>query len=192
MPEARDLPLFCWDGELQRGRPERRQHIRLVCIGASAFLAGGLLGSVLWSPRPFLVWNATASSPIGLYRISHAREIAPGDMVLARPPQAVRRLAAERRYVPANVPLVKQVAAAHGDRVCALGEALSLNGRFLVLRRREDAAGRPLPWWTGCRELGPHQLFLLQKGAADSFDGRYFGVTEARDVMGEARLIWRP
>jgi type IV secretory pathway protease TraF len=105
---------------------------------------GALLGSVLWPPRPLLVWNATASSPIGLYRISHAREIAPGDMVLARPPEAARRLAAERRYLPANVPLVKQVAAAHGDRVCALGEALFVNGRFLALRRREDAAGRPL------------------------------------------------
>jgi type IV secretory pathway protease TraF len=72
-------------------------------------------------------------------------------------------LAGERRYLPVNVPLVKQVAAAEGDRACAIGEALFVNGRFLALRRRLDGAGRPLPWWSGCIDLGHGDLLLLTR-----------------------------
>ena len=38
-----------------------------------------------------------------------------------------------------------------GDRVCASGEVLSVNGRALVRRLRIDRAGRALPRWSGCR-----------------------------------------
>jgi type IV secretory pathway protease TraF len=33
------------------------------------------------------------------------------------------------------------------------------------------------------------QLFLLMEASA-SFDGRYFGVTKGRDIIGKARLLW--
>jgi type IV secretory pathway protease TraF len=111
-------------------------------------------------------------------------------MVVAWPPDTARRLAAERRYLPANVPFVKHVAAARDDRVCAAGEAVFVNGQFLALRRREDTAGRPLPWWTGCTTLEAGEFFLLMAGAEESFDGRYFGITDRRQVIGRARLLW--
>ena len=31
---------------------------------------------------------------------------------------------------------------------------------------------------------------LLLNPAPDSFDGRYFGVTQGRDIIGKARLLW--
>jgi type IV secretory pathway protease TraF len=111
-------------------------------------------------------------------------------MVLAWAPDAARRLAAERRYLPYNVPLVKHVAAAGNDRICAAGEAVFVNGQFAALRQSEDASGRPLPWWTGCRLLAPGEAFLLMPGAPDSFDGRYFGATEPSRILGRARLLW--
>jgi type IV secretory pathway protease TraF len=127
---------------------------------------------------------------LGLYRVLPAADVRPGETVVARAPAAFRRLAAERRYLPANVPLVKKVAAAAGDQVCAAGETVSVNGRFAALRWSEDRAGRPLPWWNGCRRLGRGELFLLMPGGADSFDGRYFGPTSPRQVVGRARLVW--
>ena len=37
--------------------------------------------------------------------------------------------------------------------------------------------------------LGPDEVLLL--GAAPrSFDGRYFGVTSRRDILGRAVLLW--
>ena len=149
-----------------------------------------MAATIIRPPRPLLVWNASASSPMGLYRVTRARGVRAGDMAIAWAPAVARRLAAQRHYLPANVPLVKRVAASGGDRVCAAGEVVFVNGRFLALRRLSDGAGRPMPWWNGCRQLEDGELFLLASGSADSFDGRYFGITGPQDVVGRARLLW--
>lgn len=191
MPEVRALSLFRWGEELRRRRIERRSgRIQVAAAVVAGAAAAALVGTMIRPPEPRLVWNGSASSPVGLYRVSAAATVAAGGMVIAWPPAAARRLAAERRYLPANVPLVKHVAAAPGDRVCAVGEALFVNGRFVARRRREDPMGRSLPWWSGCHELEEDELLLLMPGAPDSFDGRYFGVTKRRHVLGSARLLW--
>jgi type IV secretory pathway protease TraF len=114
-----------------------------------------------------------------------------GDMVIARTPLSVRALAAGRHYIPANVPLVKRVAGVPGDRVCAAGVTITVNGRPLAARRASDRLGRPLPWWTGCRTLRDGALLLVMADTPDSFDGRYFGPTSPSDVIGKATLLWR-
>jgi conjugative transfer signal peptidase TraF len=159
---------------------------------AALLAASAVCATLVWPPAPALVWNGSVSSPIGLYRVTAQAQVRSGHFVLAWPPAAARRLAAGRRYIPFNVPLVKQVAGAEGARVCAAGEAVFVNRRFVVPRRKEDGHGRPLPWWTGCRLLAPGELFLLAPSAPDSFDGRYFGPTPSRDVIGRARLVWAP
>ncbi|HYJ51578.1 MAG TPA: S26 family signal peptidase [Allosphingosinicella sp.] len=191
MPDPRDLTLFQWGEELRRRRLARRAgRLRTVVTAGAAVAVTALAATMMWPPRPLLVWNASASSPLGLYLVHSPRELAPGDMVVAWPPADARRLGSERHYLPANVPLVKRVAAAGGARVCAVGEAIFLNGHLATRRRTDDGAGRPLPWWTGCEDLREGDLFLLTPGAPDSFDGRYFGITRESDVVGAARLIW--
>ena len=191
MPEPRDIPLVRWGEELRRDRAERRRgRFRLFATAAATVAATAAVATLLWPPRPALLWNASASAPIGLYAVSTAAEVQPGDTVIAWPPAPARALAAERGYLPTNVPLVKRVAAARGDRVCAAGEAVFVNGRVEALRRNVDGAGRPLPWWTGCFDLGEGEYLLLMPGSAASFDGRYFGLTERRDLVGRARLLW--
>src|SRR3546814_7855156 len=81
-------------------------------------------------------------------------------MVIARVPDPWRMLAARRHYIPANVPLVKHVAAAAGDEVCALGQEVFINGRLVAERRAVDAGDRPMPSWSGCVRLHGSQLFL--------------------------------
>ena len=137
-----------------------------------------------------LVWNASASSPIGLYALAPWRAAERGDMAVAWPAPAARELAAVRRYLPRNVPLVKQVSAVEGDRVCARGKMISVNGRPLARRATHDPAGRRLPWWSGCRRLEPGELFLLSPHQPLAFDGRYFGITQAWRVLGRATLAW--
>src|SRR3546814_4504188 len=83
-----------------------------LCAGLAAALAGTLIAP----PRPRFVWNASASAPVGIYAVGDAAPLARGDMVIARVPDEYRMLAARRHYLPANVPLVKRVAAASGDR----------------------------------------------------------------------------
>jgi type IV secretory pathway protease TraF len=113
-----------------------------------------------------------------------------GDKVVAWAPSGARALAAARGYAPANVPLVKRVAAIAGDRVCGEGRDLRINRHTVVRRRPVDGKGLSMPWWQGCGVLPTGQLLILTS-APDSFDGRYFGPIEQGNVIGKAWLVWR-
>lgn len=156
------------------------------CAGLAAALGATLLAP----PRPRFVWNVSASAPVGLYLVSDVTALARGDTVIVRLPDRLRSLAARRRYLPGNVPLVKRVAAVAGDEVCAVGARVAVNERLVVARLERDAAGRPMPWWSGCIRLEPGEYLLLMTDSPASFDGRYFGVTSADDIVGRAQFLW--
>jgi conjugative transfer signal peptidase TraF len=162
-----------------------RQRRCLLGVAASgvALLAVGALAA------PVLVWNASASAPRGLYLRTMDRARV-GDLVLVGTPAAVRDLAARRGYVPANVPLVKRIAAASGDIVCAAGQAIAINARVVAHRLQTDSAGRPLPSWSGCRRLADGDVFLLMIGVPASFDGRYFGPVLRLSIVGKLVPLW--
>lgn len=163
---------------------------RLV-IALAGSCAGALTtAALLLHPAPRLVWNVSASAPIGLYAVQPNAPIQVGDMVIARVPVPYQTLAATRHYIPANVPLVKQVTASAGDQICALGRDVYRNGVWLAARRAKDGAGRTMPAWQGCVRLRAGQFFLLMATAPLSFDGRYFGVSLRRDIIGKAYLLW--
>lgn len=170
--------------------PAKKRRFGRWAIGCGG-LAAALAATLLAPPRPRLVWNASASAPVGLYAVGDGAPLARGDMVIARVPVEFRLFAARRHYLPANVPLVKRVAAAGGDEVCAAGARIFVNGQVVAVRLERDGAGRPMPWWSGCAELGLGEYFLVMADSAASFDGRYFGVSQARDIVGKARLIWQ-
>jgi len=138
---------------------------------------------------PWLVWNASASAPVGLYRVV-AGPAERGDLVPVPPPADVTALAAERGYLPAGVPLIKRVAAVAGDHVCAVGSAVVLHAQTVVRRLDTDAAGRPLPRWSGCRRLADGEVFLLMAETTESFDSRYFGPVPSASVMGRLVPLW--
>lgn len=182
-------PLLEWYPPLARELRARRRPvligggIGLALIGVSAAL------DLLVRPAPRLIWNASASAPIGLWRVDPHARFRTGDMVLVRTPESVRRLAAARHYLPANVPLLKRIAARDGDDVCALGDAIFVNGTWVANRRIADKRGRPLPWWSGCELLRGGRVLLLMD-APDSFDGRYFGPVDEASVIGKAVPLW--
>ena len=139
-------------------------------------------------PVPRLVWNASASLPIGLYRILPGGPRR-GDLVLVRPPENAAILADHRGYLPAGVPLVKRIAAVGGDRVCAVGGVVFINGQIVAHQLSADRAGRPLPRGSGCKVLGGDEIFVLAD-AADSFDSRYFGPVPTTTIIGRLVALW--
>lgn len=188
MTAPRELPLFAAAETLRRDRARRR---RLYVRGALLALGiGALAATIALPPSPRLVWNVSASAPLGLYRVVPHAPASTGDMVVAWLPTEARSLAARRRYLPANVPALKRVAAGPGARVCAIGDTIRIDGKAAATRLRADLLGRPLPWWQGCQVLGPDERFLMMTGSAASFDGRYFGASRTSDIVGKARLLW--
>ena len=157
-----------------------------------ALLAGSLaaLGwaTIATSP-PQLIYNASDSVPVGWYRISPANSLASGDLVLVHLPPEVRPLAAQRGYLPANVPLLKTVAAMAPQRVCVQGSQVRIDGVVVARRLRWDRQGRALPSWQACRRLVGDELVLLSSNPA-SFDSRYFGPVSVDAVIGRAQPLW--
>jgi len=139
---------------------------------------------------PLLIYNASASAPIGFYRVLPVTQPHAGDLVLAIAPQRARQLASHRGYLPSSVPLVKRVAALSGDRVCSEGRSIHINGMAVAVALAADRAGRPLAAWRGCRMLGPSEIFLLMADVIDSFDSRYFGPITTDAVIGKLVPVW--
>jgi type IV secretory pathway protease TraF len=158
--------------------------LALTAGGWALIAAGGLPRSPLW------LWNVTASAPKGLWRIAPGRSANLGEWVVARPPPALARWLDGRGYLPEGALLVKRVGAGPGQVVCRRGSVVRVDGVVAAWARAADAAGRPLPAWTGCVRLTAGEVLLL--GAApDSLDGRYLGPIPAAAVVGRARLVWR-
>lgn len=141
-----------------------------------------------WQPR--IIWNASASVPLGLYAATPAEAIAHGDLVLVRPPETLAAFLAERGYVARGVPLLKHVAALPPQVVCAEGHAIIVDGGAVAHRRGTDRLGRALPTWHGCHALGAGEVFLLNAAEPDSLDGRYFGPLPRTSIVARLRPVW--
>lgn len=137
-----------------------------------------------------LVWNASASVPIGLYAIRPIERLEVGELVLARPSEPLAAFLADGGYVPLGVPLLKRIAALPGQTVCREERTVTVDGFTLAVARERDRMGRPLPHWNGCRMLVDGEVFLLNRDEPSSLDGRYFGPLPASSIVGRASLIW--
>lgn len=168
----------------------RRRDRRLPILGASLLALGAMAFSGLANPPPRLIWNASASAPIGLYRLDPDAPVAVGARVAYRPTPDQARLFAQRRYLPAGLPLLKPVAAVAPSRVCRDGDALRIDDRIVARARRTDRAGRPLPIWSGCRSVTPDTVFLLAAETPDSLDGRYLGPVRRDRILGPVTPLW--
>lgn len=179
----------------------RRFYARATAVAAASF-ALSFAAIAVTDPLPRIVWNASASAPIGLYRIQPDRDPSLGSLVAIAPPPQLGRWMTARGYLGENVPLLKHVAAKGGQRVCRIGSFVSVDGRPVAVALSHDRAGRPLPVWHGCRTLGADELLLLNPAHPDSLDGRYFGPLPTSTVLGraipiftrntpEAPLTWR-
>ena len=167
-----------------------RQHRRAPLLAASLFAILGLGYPELAEPLPRLVYNASASAPLGFYRLYSGDPISKGDLVLAHLPEAAAHLAADRQYLPPSVPVVKRVAALAGDLVCADAGIVVINDRVAADTLLIDREGRPLPAWQGCRTLAPGEVFLLTENLPASFDGRYFGPISSMAIVGRLVPLW--
>ncbi len=165
----------------------QRRRIALLLGLAGVAIAAAMAGG----PRPpRLIWNATASAPIGLYAVRRAHFLVRGELVLAKLPPVMARLAARRGYLPKGVPVVKRIAGLVGDEICAHGQRLWRNGRLLAHRLAADSKHRPLPRWQGCLRLTRRDVFLLMAHKRYSFDSRYFGPVRRAAIIGRLVPLW--
>lgn len=164
---------------------------RLAPLALAAGLGlGALVFSAFAAPTPRLIWNASASAPIGLYRLDPDAEAAVGARIAYRPSADQARLFDRRGYLPEGLPLLKTVAAIAPSRICRDDLDLSIDGVVVARARLKDRAGRHLPQWSGCRPLTADTVLLLTADTPDALDGRYFGPVSRRRIIGVVTPLW--
>ena len=161
-----------------------------------AWLTATYLGALsigvagLFHPLPRLIWNASASVPIGFYYVHPAGPLHLAELVAVMPPEPLASFLANRDYLPEHVPLLKHIAALPGQCVCRIGDTISIGGHVVGTALARDSRGRLLPRWSGCRTVEAGQVFLFNEGVPDSLDGRYFGPLPRTAIIGHAIPLW--
>ena len=181
-----------------RSHTPSRRRVRLVLAGLSACGLAALAWASFVPPLPRLIYNPSDSVAVGWYHVeplhqhtgSLLRPLSVGSIVLTTLPADTAALAAQRRYLPARVPLLKRVGAVAPQDVCITDRVVRIDGVPSVAVLPADRWGRPLPSWQQCRRLRSGELFLLSVTNPASFDSRYFGPVRATAVIGVARPVW--
>ena len=156
-----------------------------------AALGVGVIALPIVVPAPVrLVYNATASVPVGWYAVVHVTTPRAGDVLLAHLPSSAATIANERHYLPRSVPILKRVGAVAGQSVCVRNGLVSVGVETPVQLLERDGHGRPLTPWPGCRALNAGEVFLLSHDSPSSFDSRYFGPIPKQLIIGRAVVLW--
>lgn len=175
----------------------RRGYVKATCLAVLGVAAANIVPTSIK-----LVWNVSASAPIGLYRIQPAEHLDVPDLVAVRPPKPLEDFMVERGYIGPGVPILKRVLGLPGQRVCRTRRTITVDGIAMGEALDQDRLDRPLPVWSGCRTVAEDELFLMNWQIPDSLDGRYFGPLPATTVIGRAvplytdedgdgRFVWR-
>ena len=163
---------------------------RFVTIAMASIAVLGIGSPVLLHPAPRLIWNASASVPIGLYAVRPAGVLQVGELVIVAPPDYLVDFLDERHYLPRGAPLLKRILALAGQTVCRSGRTITVDGAVMGEALDRDHFGRLLPVWQGCHRVADDEVFLMNRQPADSLDGRYFGALPAAAIVGRAEPLW--
>jgi conjugative transfer signal peptidase TraF len=163
-----------------------RRHI----FAAASLAAASLIATSVADLPTRLIWNATASAPIGFYTVEPANALEVPELVALMPPESLEQFMVERGYIGRGVPLLKRVLGLPGQRVCRRGATITVDNVEMGDALERDRLGRDLPVWQGCRIIRDGELFLMNGQVRDSLDGRYFGPVPASSIIGRALPLW--
>ncbi|TPI67111.1 S26 family signal peptidase [Mesorhizobium sp. B2-8-9] len=163
---------------------------RAACMAVVLAAVVATAAPALVKMPPLLLWNASASAPIGLYAIRKMAVPAAGAVVVIAPPDPVARFAAKRGYLPLGVPMLKHIEGLPGQQVCRIGRLVTVNGLSIGGALERDRRGRALPDWQGCRTIAADEIFVMNRKVQDSLDGRYFGPFPVSSIVGSAMPLW--
>ena len=115
----------------------RRRYLAVTALAAM----GVAVASAIETPTK-LIWNATASAPVGFYTVEPADRIEVPELVAVMPPEPLADFMVERGYVGRGVPLLKRVLGLPGQRVCRSGRTITVDGIEMGEALERDRIGR--------------------------------------------------
>lgn len=146
-------------------------------------------------------YNHSESYPLGFWMVSGEYQAgSKGQMVLFCPgSETVFSEAKERGYLSDSfycdsgiAPLIKKVVAVPGDQVVINQNGITINGGFVEGSQpfAKDGSGRDLPLAVTDAALANNQVIIFSDYHPLSFDSRYFGAVDSRQIKGVVSPVW--
>jgi len=142
--------------------------------------------------------NTTSSYPRGIYWMTND-PIIKGSLVIFCPTDiAVFRQAKERGYIGAGFCpggtsyMIKKILAAANDQVEMTDIGVFVNGTLLLNSKPMDTDSEGLalsPIKADVTALNDHSVLLMSDYSSKSFDGRYFGLMDKKNIVSVIRPI---
>ncbi|MCO6559777.1 MAG: conjugative transfer signal peptidase TraF [Gilliamella sp.] len=141
--------------------------------------------------------NITKSIPIGIYIITD-KTPAKNDYVIFCPPDTYQfKNARSRGYIDIGFCpdkygyMMKKLVACNGDTVTISKSGVTVNDTFLPLSAQlsTDLQGNKLPRININKILGPDEVLLMSDVSSTSFDARYFGILDKKQIKHVIRPI---
>lgn len=163
---------------------------RFGYVMTTYFSVFAVAGLSFVSNGPKLIWNASASTPIGFYTVEPADGLDVTELVAVDAPEPLATFLTDGGYLPRGTPLLKRVLGLPGQTVCRMNLLITVDDVEMGTALEHDRIGRPLPVWQGCRVIADSEIFLMNWEVPDSLDGRYFGSIPSSSIIGRAVPLW--
>lgn len=164
---------------------------RVLIYGVSLLLSVYILSFLI-------VFNTTESIQKGVYFKSDSSDLLVGDYVYFCPPKEEPFLMArDRGYIAKDQcsngmgAMLKKILAAKNDRVKIDENGVYVNGSYIENSRplKKDNNGELLPELKIDTILSDKQYLLMTDRSKTSFDARYFGITNERDIKNKINIM---
>ena len=111
----------------------RRVYGLLIALGVVSLMAPAFL-----QPHRMLLWNASASVPVGIYLIETTNTRYVSELVAVLPPEPLAAFLVAGNYLPRGVPMLKHVVALPGQTVCREGLVITIDKVAVGIARERD------------------------------------------------------
>ena len=165
-----------------RFRPLSKKEAALVLAGLAFLLVG------LWLPQRISV----STSPSLQHRVFFlspvpvTERIKAGDYLVFRHQDVSQR---EKGLNKENDRFIKMVGCSPGDKLTTFAGSFSCEGVFLGTALTKDGKGNILPQFSFNGAVPPNKYFMIGQHPR-SYDSRYFGFIDARDILYKAVPLW--
>lgn len=165
---------------------------KIICTSLFFIVIAGFIGGYPY----FLVYNATASQPIGFYLKSYPNSYLHNDLVLVCPVTSVAKWSVEHHIIADGMgcqysaPLLKKIVATAGDRVTVTHKGIIVNDTLIP--NTAPIARKVKQWNTFDKEflLKSGEYIVVANQNNLSFDSRYFGVVTDKNIIAKIRPIF--
>jgi len=141
--------------------------------------------------------NQTNSMPKGLYHFNYNLDIKDGSTVLIGQDTSnpVYMTGVARGYDPYNMDLIKKVIGVEGDSVKVLNNTVYVHQKhsdktYKLPCLDHDNKGRKLGCTTFSGVIPKGNYFVFGESSTSSFDSRYFGMIQQKNIKGDGGLLW--